>query len=188
LEGLHIWRLLPKRLRAQYLLGRHWDHAARREVPGFSGAAFMVRREMVEQVGGLDERFEFYGEDAELWLRISRSGWRLLFEPAAEVVHIGGHSASQRWTAGERRLREVSAGIAFQQRCLSPALVLGNALASLLVLGVAAAWQELRFRDSSLTWSVCRKHAGAAFWAIRHFGLHPFTEPSPRPVSLGSRR
>jgi GT2 family glycosyltransferase len=188
LEGLRISRLLPKRLRAHYLLGKHWDHAAQREVPSFSGAAFMLRRALMEQVGGLDERFEFYGEDAELWFRISRSGWRLLFEPAAEVVHIGSHSARQRWSADERRLREVAAHIAFQQRCLSPALVLANALANLVVLGLTAVWQELRFRDNSLTWSVWWKQACAALWAARHLGSHPFTEPPTAPIALGPQR
>jgi N-acetylglucosaminyl-diphospho-decaprenol L-rhamnosyltransferase len=173
LEGLHLSSLLPKSVRAAYLLGRHWNHDEPREVPSFSGAAFMVKRELIETIGALDERFDFYGEDAEFCLRVLRSGWKLIFEPAAQVVHHGGHSARQRWVADELRLREVAAHVAFQQRCLSPWLVLANALASALVLGVTALWQLLRRREARLSWAAWRLQAQAASWALKRLAGPP---------------
>ena len=73
-----------------------------------SGAA-LLKREVVETVGGFEERFHMYGEDTEWCLRIVRGGWLMLFEPQAVVVHYGGASATKRWTdLGKRRQEYIS--------------------------------------------------------------------------------
>lgn len=57
----------------------------------FSGAAVAFRRAAVAAIGGLDEGFWSYGEDADLGLRAARSGLRCRTAPDAVVVHrIGG--------------------------------------------------------------------------------------------------
>src|SRR3990172_6587802 len=142
-EGLQLYRLLPRKLRGEWLLGRHWDHARRRRVRSCSGAAFMVKRALIADIGDLDERFEMYGEDAEWCFRMIRRGWWLVFEPAAEVIHYGGGSAEKRWAPDERRLREVAAHIGFQQECLSPAHVMANTLSYALVLELLRAWRRI---------------------------------------------
>jgi N-acetylglucosaminyl-diphospho-decaprenol L-rhamnosyltransferase len=58
-----------------------------------SGAAVLVRREVLETLDGLDERFFMYCEDIDLCRRITEAGWELAYEPAATVVHVGGASA-----------------------------------------------------------------------------------------------
>ena len=100
-EGLRLHRLLPASLRARWLLGVHWDHTTRRAVDAFFGAAMLVRREALDDAGPFDESFALFGEDYEWCARARRAGWRLLFEPAAEVVHHGGRSAGRRWSAEE---------------------------------------------------------------------------------------
>lgn len=94
---LGLYRLLPRSVRARWLLGAHWDHDERRAVPMIIGAAMLVRRRVIDQVGGLDERFHVFGEDHEWSQRIGRAGWRIVFEPAAKVAHEGAASTSQRW-------------------------------------------------------------------------------------------
>jgi N-acetylglucosaminyl-diphospho-decaprenol L-rhamnosyltransferase len=47
----------------------------------------MARREALEAVGGFDERFFLYEEDADLCRRVRAAGWRVVFTPAAEVRH-----------------------------------------------------------------------------------------------------
>ena len=64
-NGVGLWRLIPRSLRGSLLLGGHWDHATRRSVPMLFGAAILARRKMIDEVGGLDERFHMYGEDYE---------------------------------------------------------------------------------------------------------------------------
>ncbi len=59
------------------------------------GAAVMVRREAVEQVGGLDTGFFMYSEELDWLKRIKQAGWRIVFLPGARVVHYGGRSSEQ---------------------------------------------------------------------------------------------
>jgi GT2 family glycosyltransferase len=68
------------------------DHSRARAVESVKGAAMLVRRSAFEQVGGFDESFFLYAEESDLATRLRRHGWRVLFEPAAEVVHRGGAS------------------------------------------------------------------------------------------------
>src|SRR2546427_10291842 len=72
------------------------DRMTRREhYPDWvSGACLLVRREDAEAVGLLDERFFMYTEDVDFCAAIRARGRRILFEPAIEVVHFRGRSAS----------------------------------------------------------------------------------------------
>jgi hypothetical protein len=54
------------------------------------GCAAMYRREMLERIGGFDEDFFAYGDDAELGLRARIAGWKCLYTPAAVVRHHRG--------------------------------------------------------------------------------------------------
>jgi GT2 family glycosyltransferase len=54
------------------------------------GCAAMYRREMLDQIGGFDEDFFAYGDDAELGLRARIAGWRCLYAPAAVARHHRG--------------------------------------------------------------------------------------------------
>ena len=59
-----------------------------------SGACLLVRRTDAEQVGLLDERYFLYTEDVDFCAAIRARGRRVLFTPAAEVVHLRGRSRS----------------------------------------------------------------------------------------------
>jgi GT2 family glycosyltransferase len=52
----------------------------------------MARREALEAVGGFDEGFFLYEEDADLCRRLRAGGWRVVFTPAAKVRHWSGRS------------------------------------------------------------------------------------------------
>jgi len=157
-DGLGLYLLLPSAWRARWLLGRHWEHTERRAVPGFCGAAMMVRRKTIEAVGGLDESFEMFGEDCEWCVRMGRGGWTLYLEPGAEVLHHSGQSALKRWTPDVRRLREVEGYIRFQQRVLSSSAFVFNQLAQASVAAALIFWRLLRGYQSELLRSVCGMH------------------------------
>jgi GT2 family glycosyltransferase len=70
-------------------------HATAREPVWVSGSCLLVRRPPLEAVGGLDEAFFLYEEDVDLCVRVSRLGFRVLFEPRAEVVHHLGRSVAK---------------------------------------------------------------------------------------------
>ncbi len=54
------------------------------------GCAAMYRRRMLEEIGGFDEDFFAYGDDAELGLRARMAGWRCLYVPQAVALHHRG--------------------------------------------------------------------------------------------------
>ena len=56
------------------------------------GGCLLVRREAAEAVGPLDESFFMFNEETDWCYRFRASGWRVLFFPGAEVVHVGGAS------------------------------------------------------------------------------------------------
>jgi GT2 family glycosyltransferase len=148
LSGLRLYKLLPSRLGGELLLAEHWAHDRRREVPMLSGAAILVRREVVEGVGGFDERFHMYGEDNEWCLRITRAGWRLVFEPAAVVMHHGGHSSRRRWNELEKLRVQLDAYFRFQSHCLTRRQAVSNLLAESALLALQRAWRGLRGRPA----------------------------------------
>ncbi len=54
------------------------------------GCAAMYRRELIDEIGGFDEDFFAYADDAELGLRARLAGWTCLYMPAAKVFHHRG--------------------------------------------------------------------------------------------------
>lgn len=64
------------------------------DVEILNGWFWMVRRQALDQVGLLDERFFMYGEDLDWCRRFRKAGWRLVFDPDVRAVHYGGASSS----------------------------------------------------------------------------------------------
>lgn len=59
------------------------------------GACMMVRRQAIDEVGGMDEGFFMYCEEVDWAMRIKRAGWQIYCVPAAEIVHYAGQSTQQ---------------------------------------------------------------------------------------------
>ncbi|MCG3118707.1 MAG: hypothetical protein ALAOOOJD_00961 [bacterium] len=71
-----------------------WDHESTREVDYVLGACQLIRREVIQEVGWLDEKF-FYGpDDADYCLRAQAHGWKIFYYP-----HAGGIYHQQRRAA-----------------------------------------------------------------------------------------
>jgi N-acetylglucosaminyl-diphospho-decaprenol L-rhamnosyltransferase len=51
------------------------------------GAFLLLRRELLDELGGFDERFRLYGEDIELCYRAAKAGWECWYVPQAMVTH-----------------------------------------------------------------------------------------------------
>jgi GT2 family glycosyltransferase/lipopolysaccharide/colanic/teichoic acid biosynthesis glycosyltransferase len=64
-----------------------YDHAEPRVVDWVLGGAMLVRGRAVDEVGGMDERFFLYFEDVDWCYRMHQRGWRVLYDPDAEMVH-----------------------------------------------------------------------------------------------------
>ena len=59
------------------------------------GAALMIRRETLAQVGPLDEGFFMYCEEIDWCIRAKRAGWNVYCIPQAHIIHLGGQSTGQ---------------------------------------------------------------------------------------------
>jgi GT2 family glycosyltransferase len=70
-------------------------HCQPRYVDWVKGACMMLRREAIFDVDFLDDRFFMYFEEADLCIRLKIIGWKVYFEPRAEIVHHGGISVSK---------------------------------------------------------------------------------------------
>lgn len=74
----------------------YWsDHQPTREVDWAMGACLLLRRDALEQVGLLDDAYFFFAEEMDLCYRLRQQGWPVVFLADAEIVHLGGQSASR---------------------------------------------------------------------------------------------
>jgi GT2 family glycosyltransferase len=58
-----------------------------------SGACMILRRQALEEIGPMDERFFMYFEDADLCRRAREAGWLVYYLPQVEVLHHTGASS-----------------------------------------------------------------------------------------------
>jgi GT2 family glycosyltransferase len=65
---------------------RNWDYSSEKQFPFLSGCFMMLRRSVVSEVGGFDERFFMYGEDVDLSRRIRRQHGTVFF-PNVTAFH-----------------------------------------------------------------------------------------------------
>jgi N-acetylglucosaminyl-diphospho-decaprenol L-rhamnosyltransferase len=89
-EYLFIRKLAPHTQLLNPLYAGGFAHDRVREVEWLYGPALLVRREAVDAVGAFDEAFFMFSEEVDLLTRFRRAGWKVLFFPEAEVVHVGG--------------------------------------------------------------------------------------------------
>jgi GT2 family glycosyltransferase len=67
-----------------------------------SGACMLARREALKSVGGFDEGYFLYWEDADLCRRLRNAGWEIRYMPAPTVVHDVGQSSQSARTLANR--------------------------------------------------------------------------------------
>jgi GT2 family glycosyltransferase len=69
---------------------RYLDENERQEVPLIDGCYMMIRRNALEDVGLLDERFFMYAEEMDWCWRARRRGWSIGYDPSGSIVHVKG--------------------------------------------------------------------------------------------------
>ncbi len=62
------------------------------EVDAVSGSFMMLRKEVFDKVGFLDEEFFMYGEDLDICYRAKQAGWKIFYVPYTEIIHFKGES------------------------------------------------------------------------------------------------
>ena len=139
------------------------------------GCATLYRKEMLDQIGGFDEDFFAYGDDAELGLRARIAGWRCIYTPAAVVRHHRGSTLgkdSMRRLELIERNRLLLAVKLFPASllCLNP-LFFVTRLAAGFVLGQRGAGDTAHFPGWSgkckMAWALWRGHL-KGLWLAPH--------------------
>jgi len=88
-------RRFPKsKVFARYLM-TYLDENETNEVEAVSGSCMFIRREVIDQIGYLDELFFAYQEDADFCFRARQAGWKIFYLPSAEIIHFGGQGGSR---------------------------------------------------------------------------------------------
>jgi N-acetylglucosaminyl-diphospho-decaprenol L-rhamnosyltransferase len=91
-EYFFLRKLAPRSRALNAFYAGGFEHDRVREADFVMGSVMLVRREAIEQVGPLDEDFFLFSEETDWCYRFRQAGWKVLFFPGAEFVHVGGAS------------------------------------------------------------------------------------------------
>ncbi|HEY8842341.1 MAG TPA: glycosyltransferase family 2 protein [Gaiellaceae bacterium] len=96
-EYLFLRKLAPRSRALNAFYGAGFDHEEVREAEFLMGSVLLVRREAADTVGLFDEDFFMFSEETDWLYRFRQAGWKVLFTPDAEFVHVGGATTRQNW-------------------------------------------------------------------------------------------
>jgi N-acetylglucosaminyl-diphospho-decaprenol L-rhamnosyltransferase len=96
-EYLFLRKLAPRSRALNAFYGDGFDYERPLEAEFLMGAVLLVRREAADTVGLFDEDFFMFSEETDWSYRFRQAGWKVLFTPDAEFVHVGGASTRQNW-------------------------------------------------------------------------------------------
>jgi N-acetylglucosaminyl-diphospho-decaprenol L-rhamnosyltransferase len=95
-EFFFLRKLAPRSRLLNAFHGGPADHESVYDAEWLGGACLLVRSEALAAVGGFDEDFFLFSEEVDWCYRFREQGWRVLFFPGAEVVHVIGASHDPR--------------------------------------------------------------------------------------------
>ncbi len=181
LESTILQQWFPRHpaLARYYVLDRADDET--QDVDWVTGACLLARREAIEQVGLLDEGFFMYSEELDWCYRCRRAGWRVVYLPAAQVIHHEGQSSGQ--VVPLRHVRFHSSKVRFFGKHFGPR----RAEAVRWFLLATFAFQLV---EESLKWLVghkrpLRRERVAAYWQVLRSGLRSHRPPANSPLGGG---
>lgn len=73
----------------------HGQYDVAETTPFITGCSFVVRREVIEKVGSLDDKYFLYLEDLDWNVRIQRAGWKTMYVPTSIVWHVNAGSSGR---------------------------------------------------------------------------------------------
>lgn len=143
--------------------GRIFDHIEKdlqqydESAPIFwaSGAAFAIRKESFQDLGGFDEDFEFHMEEIDLCWRAWRMGHIVKSSPKSEVFHLGGGSMPM--GSSRKVYYNYRNSLMMMTKNSSSGILFFKILGRLLLDGIAGI-RSLLMGDPKATWAIIRAH------------------------------
>ena len=93
--ALHLDKFFPRSREFGRYRMTYWDFNDVREVDVILGAFMLVRREAVDVVGLMDKSYFMYSEEFDWCFRFKASGWKILYNPEVDAIHLWGGSSKQ---------------------------------------------------------------------------------------------
>jgi GT2 family glycosyltransferase len=87
-------RLFPKNRRFAGYLMTYLDEDISHPCDAVSGSCMLIRREVINTIGYLDESFYAYQEDSDLCFRARQAGFQVYYVPLGQIIHYGGQGGS----------------------------------------------------------------------------------------------
>lgn len=167
-ESTWLEGVAPTALLDSYYMADRPDELSA-DVDWVTGAAIMVRREVIDSVGGLDEGYFMYSEELDWCRRIKEAGWRIVYDPAAQIVHYVGQSSEQAVTARHINFQKAKLRYfrKYHGRFAAAALrwfLLLSYASQIAVEGAKGAVGHKR---------ELRRQRVQAYWEVLRSGLHP---------------
>jgi N-acetylglucosaminyl-diphospho-decaprenol L-rhamnosyltransferase len=165
-ESTWLESLAPRALLRRYYVLDQPDNAVL-DVDWITGAAMLARREVIQQVGGMDERFFMYSEELDWCRRIKAAGWRVVYHPEARVIHYEGKSSEQAMPA--RHVNFQRSKIRYARKYHGPRLA---AALRLYLLGLYAGQLGLELAKGLMGHKrALRQQRVEAYWRVLKSGL-----------------
>jgi GT2 family glycosyltransferase len=90
-----LGKLFPKNKYTREYLMQDWPHEVPREVDWVSGAAFLVRKQVIDEVGIFDPEYFMFCEDVDWCWRVWKSGKKVVYYPLSIITHAIGRSTDK---------------------------------------------------------------------------------------------
>lgn len=136
-------KLFPQSQRFARYNMTYLDEFEEAEVGSVVGAFMMVRCEAIDKVGLLDESFFMYGEDLDWCKRIGEAGWKIVYNPGVEVLHVKRAASSQSKRAQHEFVRAFLIFYRKHFREATPLLMHMAVMAGIGLWGGPKLWPEL---------------------------------------------
>lgn len=92
---LKLNKIWPNNDTWKQYMARDFNYTKEQEVDQVMGAAFLIKDEVISDIGKLDEDFWIWFEEVDYCRRAKSQGWQVVYTPQAEVLHYGGVSFNQ---------------------------------------------------------------------------------------------
>jgi len=165
LKGMGLQRFFKK---VQLVDDMDWPHNAPRKCDWVPGCYYLIRRELVDQIGLFDPRYFLYYEEVDHCFAAKKLGWEVHFFPDTTVVHLGGESAKSEGnlTSSGKQLSglQIESELLYFRKNYGCFIVFGHVLLLTLADMInflkksvkLKGWRVLRgyFKHSCLVWSL----------------------------------
>jgi GT2 family glycosyltransferase len=81
-----------------------FDYTQEAQVEQIMGAFMLIRREVINQIGTLDQNTFFWFDDIDYCNRARQAGWQIVYTPIAQIIHLKGYTADKNLALAKQKM------------------------------------------------------------------------------------